>query len=76
MIMVCEWQHLKSLKRGGRGHSLTGVIGTQEGELAVQCRACPAAGINIPEHLENIPPSSRCEISYVFCMESNSLWAL
>jgi len=57
--MVREWRHLKSLKRGGRGHSLTSIAGTQEGELAVQCRACPSPGINIPEKLENIPPATR-----------------
>jgi len=57
--MVREWRHLKSLKQGGRGHSLTSIAGTQEGELAVQCRACPSPGINIPEKLENIPPATR-----------------
>lgn len=37
------------LKWGGRGHDVSGVAGTSEGELAVKCPTCPHPGINIPD---------------------------
>jgi hypothetical protein len=44
------------LLRRGRGHDPTGNAGTQEGELAVPCPACPHPGKNLPEGWENAPP--------------------
>ncbi|KAJ7903741.1 hypothetical protein B0H14DRAFT_3421921 [Mycena olivaceomarginata] len=35
--MVREYTHLLMLKHAGRGHAQSGVMGTQQGELAVQC---------------------------------------
>ncbi|KAK6977280.1 hypothetical protein R3P38DRAFT_3237413 [Favolaschia claudopus] len=32
------------MKRAGRGHSLSGIPGTAQGELALPCRACPQDG--------------------------------
>lgn len=49
------------LKRAGRGHDPSGVLGTKPGELAVVCRACPIPGINLPDGWEDAPP----EIQYV-----------
>jgi hypothetical protein len=49
-----EWRHLKMLKRAGRGHDPTGVKGTQPGELAVVCPACPQPDINLPENWETV----------------------
>lgn len=54
--MTHQWRHLKSLKRGGRGHDPTGVRGTKDGELAVQCPACPHPGINLPKNWQNSAP--------------------
>lgn len=51
MLMVQEWRNLLLLKRKGRGLSKTGVAGTTQGELAVNCRPCPFPGRNIPENL-------------------------
>jgi len=51
MRIMREWQHLKMLKRAGRGHTLSGVMG----ELAVVCPACPHPGINIPLDWEDCP---------------------
>lgn len=48
MRMQLQWRHLKLLKRSGRGHDPTGVEGTKEGELVIQCPSCPHAGINLP----------------------------
>ncbi|KAF8078862.1 hypothetical protein FPV67DRAFT_1558069 [Lyophyllum atratum] len=53
--MVREWRHLKLLKRAGRGNDPAGVKGTQEGECAVLCPACPHPGINLPSGWEDAP---------------------
>ena len=37
------------LKRAGRGQDPTGAVSTAEGELAVECPACPHPGRNLPE---------------------------
>ncbi|KAF9504389.1 hypothetical protein BS47DRAFT_1374397 [Hydnum rufescens UP504] len=43
--MVCEYRHLKMLKRGGQGHDIPGIDATKTGELAVLCPACPHPSI-------------------------------
>ena len=55
MRIVREWRHLKSLKRAGRGHELSGVKGTRAGELAVKCPACPQPGFNLPDDWDTVP---------------------
>ena len=57
--MMREWRHLKMLKRGGRGHDDLGVEGTQPGELAVLCPACPHPGINLASDWESSPPEKQ-----------------
>ncbi|KAF8192329.1 hypothetical protein K438DRAFT_1970135 [Mycena galopus ATCC 62051] len=50
-IRTCrEFRHLMLLKRGGRAvaYSGSGVDGTQQGELAVECLACPRPDVNLP----------------------------
>ncbi|KAE9394197.1 hypothetical protein BT96DRAFT_958865 [Gymnopus androsaceus JB14] len=37
----------------GRGHDPSGVAGTADGELVVQCPSCPHPGINLPEGWQN-----------------------
>jgi hypothetical protein len=51
--MIREWRHLKLLKRAGRSHDPQGVAGTQKGELAVPCPACPHPSVNLPDGWEN-----------------------
>ncbi|KAL0948676.1 hypothetical protein HGRIS_010477 [Hohenbuehelia grisea] len=51
--MVQQFRHLCMLKHAGRGHHPEGVAGTQEGELALRCPACPQPGRNLPEDWEN-----------------------
>jgi hypothetical protein len=46
--MIREWRNLKMLKRAGRGHDISGAMGTREGECAVLCPACPQDGKNLP----------------------------
>ncbi|KAJ7602785.1 hypothetical protein DFH06DRAFT_1276310 [Mycena polygramma] len=41
-------------KRAGRGHDPTGISGTAQGALALQCRACPQDGKNLPVGWNNI----------------------
>lgn len=57
--IVKQWRHLKMLKRGGRGHHPSGVLGTQERELAVRCPACPRPGVNLPPNWELAPEDKR-----------------
>ncbi|KAJ7337661.1 hypothetical protein DFH08DRAFT_964625 [Mycena albidolilacea] len=54
--MVRKYSHLLMLKRAGRGHAKSRVLGTAQGELAVLCPCCPVPGINLPEDWENTPP--------------------
>ncbi|KAF8146729.1 hypothetical protein K438DRAFT_2092496 [Mycena galopus ATCC 62051] len=37
-----------------RGHSLSGIKGTAQGELALRCRACPQDGRNLPDGWDKI----------------------
>lgn len=41
------------LKRAGRGHSPEGADATAQGELAVECPACPHPGKNLPPDWES-----------------------
>ncbi|KAG2740851.1 hypothetical protein P692DRAFT_201842407 [Suillus brevipes Sb2] len=59
MCMVREWRHLWQLRHSGRGHDPTGANGTNSGELAVLCPACPHPGKNLPDGWESAPPSIR-----------------
>jgi hypothetical protein len=49
------WRHLEMLKRAGRGQDPLGAEATEEGELAVECPACPHPDRNLPEGWENAP---------------------
>ncbi|KAJ7071702.1 hypothetical protein B0H15DRAFT_925776 [Mycena belliarum] len=59
--MCREWAHLHLLMRGGRAtaYSPSGAEGTKQGELAVECPACPRPGVNLPEGWEKAPPELR-----------------
>ena len=57
--MTREWKHLKMMKRAGRGHDPTGVRGTQVGELAVECPACPQIGKNLPDNWKDAPEDQK-----------------
>ncbi|KAJ6451151.1 hypothetical protein C8R45DRAFT_848553 [Mycena sanguinolenta] len=52
--IVRQYQMTLMMKRAGRGHALSGVNGTAQGELALRCRACPQDGRNLPEGWNNI----------------------
>lgn len=63
MSVVRMWRMLHMLKRGGRAHDDSGVLGTLEGELAVECPACPHPGKNLPFGWENAPTGERFVIN-------------
>ena len=59
LIVMRLWRHLTMLKRAGRCHSPTGASGTCEGELVVQCPACPHPGRNLPQGWDTLPLEER-----------------
>ncbi|KAJ7028998.1 hypothetical protein C8F04DRAFT_963379 [Mycena alexandri] len=52
--IVRQYRTTLMLKRAGRGHAVSGIVGTAQGELALRCRACPQPGRNLPEGWNNI----------------------
>ncbi|KAF8174368.1 hypothetical protein K438DRAFT_1980398 [Mycena galopus ATCC 62051] len=52
--IVRQWRTTLMMKRAGRGHALSGVKGTSQGELVLQCRACPQDGRNLPDGWDKI----------------------
>ncbi|KAJ7306865.1 hypothetical protein DFH08DRAFT_720597 [Mycena albidolilacea] len=52
--IIRQYRTTLRMKRAGRGHDLSGVNGTAQGELALQCRACPQPGRNLPDGWDNI----------------------
>ncbi|KAJ7782431.1 hypothetical protein DFH07DRAFT_764579 [Mycena maculata] len=59
MHIMWQWQEVKHMKRGKRGHAAGGVAATEQGELALMCRTCPQPGWNLPPDWENIDPFFR-----------------
>ncbi|KAJ7797038.1 hypothetical protein B0H14DRAFT_3494232 [Mycena olivaceomarginata] len=54
--MMCQWQHLMLLKRGGRAHDPCDdrIKATKPGELALLCPACLHPGKNLPPGWEKV----------------------
>ncbi|KAL0571778.1 hypothetical protein V5O48_010190 [Marasmius crinis-equi] len=48
LLMIRQWRHIKMMKRCGRGHDPSGVLGTTHGSATVPCRACPHPKKNLP----------------------------
>ncbi|KAJ7040094.1 hypothetical protein C8F04DRAFT_1208826 [Mycena alexandri] len=61
MTMVREYRHLQMCKRAGCVHHPEGIVATEQGALAIECRACPQPERNLPEGWEDAPP----EVAYV-----------
>ncbi|KAJ7825743.1 hypothetical protein B0H14DRAFT_3468249 [Mycena olivaceomarginata] len=72
LCMVHEYSHLLMLKRAGRGHVISGVMGTQQGELAVRCPCCPIPGVNLPD--ETAPPEF--QFLYIFFLAIDTCFRL
>jgi hypothetical protein len=58
--MIHQWRFMRMLKRFARAYYQNGIAETKEGDLAVNCPACPRPGINMPKW-ENIPRAKRCD---------------
>ncbi|KAF9496303.1 hypothetical protein BDN71DRAFT_1468824 [Pleurotus eryngii] len=71
MRIVREWRHIRLLKRAGRGHSTSGVLGTAEGECAVLCPACPQPGKNLPSDWQDTPDSKRWIYALFLAIDAN-----
>jgi len=56
---VWMWEHLKLVKRSGRGHEPEGVDGTKPGQIAVECPACPDPERNLPLNWETAAEDER-----------------
>jgi hypothetical protein len=52
------WQNLLMLKCAGRGQDPAGANATAQGELAVECLACPHPDRNLPEGWQSAGPLS------------------
>ncbi|TDL13919.1 hypothetical protein BD410DRAFT_846516 [Rickenella mellea] len=57
--IVREFRHIMSVKRSGRGHDPSGILGTQPGECAIECPACPQPGRNMAKSYDSITSSDR-----------------
>ncbi|KAG1853790.1 hypothetical protein C8R48DRAFT_610437 [Suillus tomentosus] len=71
MRMVREWRHLVMLKRSGRGHDSSGVMGTSEGQCAVLCPACPQPGKNLPDNWQDAPKAKSWLYSLFLAIDAN-----
>ncbi|KAJ7471734.1 hypothetical protein FB451DRAFT_1399051 [Mycena latifolia] len=71
MHIIRQWCQVKRLKRAKRGHRWGGAKATQQGELALKCRACPRPGWNLPEGWENAPPEYRFLYFLFLVMDAN-----
>lgn len=52
---VKQCRNVTSMKRGARGHDVSGIRGTPAGACAVECPACPHPGRNLPVGWEAAP---------------------
>ncbi|KAJ7828215.1 hypothetical protein B0H14DRAFT_2367149 [Mycena olivaceomarginata] len=65
--IIRQYRTILMMKRAGRGHDSSGVAGTAQGELALQCRGCPQPGKNLPDGWDRInwaamPEDLRCVV--------------
>ncbi|KAJ7713311.1 hypothetical protein B0H14DRAFT_3523473 [Mycena olivaceomarginata] len=72
--MEREYSHLLMLKRAGRGHAKSGVMGMKQGELAVRCPCCSVPGINLPAGWEDVPPN--CQFLYIMFIAMDACFRL
>ncbi|KAJ7024617.1 hypothetical protein C8F04DRAFT_1270161 [Mycena alexandri] len=52
--IVRQYRMMQAMKRAGRGHDDSGVAGTGQGELALECRMCPQPEKNLPDGWDKI----------------------
>ncbi|KAJ7861829.1 hypothetical protein B0H14DRAFT_3445083 [Mycena olivaceomarginata] len=65
--VVRQWRNLRALKRGGMGNDPNRrTAATREGELAVDCLACPKVGVNLAEGWKKAPMELRR--AFLYCI--------
>ncbi|KAJ7096928.1 hypothetical protein C8R44DRAFT_544615, partial [Mycena epipterygia] len=69
--MTREWRNLQMLKRTGRGHAASGIAGTQPGECALLCPACPQPGKNLPPNWKDVPEDRKFLYALFLAMDAN-----
>ncbi|KZP14615.1 hypothetical protein FIBSPDRAFT_979972 [Athelia psychrophila] len=71
-LLARKWRHEKMLKRAGRAYDPRAdrVEATGQGELAVNCRACPMPGWNLPEGWENASEADRPLYTLIICIDT------
>ncbi|KAJ7866793.1 hypothetical protein B0H14DRAFT_3084182 [Mycena olivaceomarginata] len=69
--VVRQWRNLCALKRGGMGNDPERLSSeTHQGELAVDCLACPKVGVNLPEDWEKASPEERFLYTVYWAMDA------
>ncbi|KAJ7788499.1 hypothetical protein B0H14DRAFT_2398363, partial [Mycena olivaceomarginata] len=69
--VVRQWRNLHALKRGGMGNDPERLsLETHQGELAVDCLACPKVGVNLPEGWEQASPEERFLYTVYWAMDA------
>ncbi|GBE79492.1 hypothetical protein SCP_0206920 [Sparassis crispa] len=87
MLMVRQWHHIKMAKCVGHSYDSGSISSTNPGGLAVQCRACPHPGINLPDGWEDSSSADRwlytlfvshdanfCLSNHVHARDQRDLW--
>ncbi|KIN97248.1 hypothetical protein M404DRAFT_16790 [Pisolithus tinctorius Marx 270] len=69
--MVCQFRHMKLLKRAGRASEQDGICTTKPGGLAVLCPACPQPGMNLPDDWKDAEPSKKFLYSLIIAIDAN-----
>ncbi|KAJ7120591.1 hypothetical protein C8R43DRAFT_1136756 [Mycena crocata] len=69
--MTRIWDHLQMLKRAGRGHHPDGAAGTQAGECALLCPACPQPGKNLPPEWKDVSEEKRFLYALFLAIDAN-----
>ncbi|KAI0058288.1 hypothetical protein BV25DRAFT_1810998, partial [Artomyces pyxidatus] len=71
MNIIRQYRHIQMMKRAGRGHAIDGIGGTQPGECAVLCPACPQPGLNLSDDWVDAPASEQWIYRRIIAMDAN-----
>ncbi|KAJ7808713.1 hypothetical protein B0H14DRAFT_3761075 [Mycena olivaceomarginata] len=69
--MTRQWRNIQMLKRVGRGHDMTGVSGSKEGECALLCPVCPQPGKNLPPDWKDAPEEKQFLYALFLALDAN-----
>ncbi|KAJ7023233.1 hypothetical protein C8F04DRAFT_1193689 [Mycena alexandri] len=69
--IVRQYRMMEMLKRAGRGQEDSGIKGTAQGELALDCCACPQPEKNLPEGWEEMDEDQRYKYFLILSQDAN-----